>query len=195
MEYPWNEFLIEAVVAEDTPPDEETGTNEPVDTSTQDNENVEEDTSQEDTEDFTGDLQAQIDELKSQIEELMKKDDVENEIQRLKTRLDNLNIPDDPDMNDSIFQSASREIKYLKRALRRLGAVKKAELSGEQQELIINELEQRPERSCQEIAQDLAEKINADEQDIFDFIRNTDYRFRHRHRRESSIIDWDFLKS
>jgi hypothetical protein len=47
--------------------------------------------------------------------------------------------------------------------------------------------------SCQQIAASLASKLNASEQDIFDFIRNTDYRFRHRHFRESSVIDWNAL--
>jgi len=205
MKYPWSDnFLIDlyskqAADPEDKPEDD--GTNEPVDQPA-------EDTSTEDqpdpalAEDLTGDadmggdtdLQAEIDDLKKQLEDLKKENDLEAQVDRIKRRLDNVTVQDDADTNDSIFQSASKEVNYVKRAIRRISSkIKNAGLTGAQQQLIITELDQHPQSSCQQIAASLASKLDVCEQDIFDFIRNSDYRFRHRHWRESSVIDWKAL--
>lgn len=197
MEYPWNDnFIVEAA--------EDTGTNEPVDTTNEDtgtNEPV--DTSSEEPDpslakdlagiEDTSNLQTEIDDLKKQIEDLQKKFDLETEVALLKKRLDNIHVKDDTDMNDSINQSACREVKYVKRAVRRLGKNKVSGLTSSQQNSIITMLEQHPQMSCQEIASQLSDELHASEQDIFDFIRNSDYRFRHRHFRESFVIDWKTL--
>lgn len=193
MIYPWaDNFIIQAEV-KDTPPDETTGTNEPVESDiTELDQQDQPDTAL--AEDLSGiseddsDIQAQIDSLKSQIEELQKNFKLQDEVEILKKRIDNIFVNDDTDMNDSINQTAFIKIRHIKRSMRRL-----ANLSSEQQQLIIAELEQTPELSCQEIAAKMTSQIKAKEQDIIDFIRNTDYRFRHRHRRDSSVIDWDYL--
>jgi hypothetical protein len=213
MKYPWVDKFVMHAAPEDLP-QEDTGTNEPVDTTNtedmpdsslaedltgetidQTNTDSQMDTTQpEESIDMTGNdqLQQQIDDLKKQIDDLQGMFDLEEEVSILKKRIDNINIPDDPDMNDSIFQSASSEVKYIKRAMRRFVSKTKKQsgLTGDQEQLIINELEQTPELSCQEVAFKLAPQINVTEQDIVDFIRNTDYRFRHRHRRDASVIDW-----
>jgi phosphopantetheine adenylyltransferase len=187
MEYPWNDaFLIEAA--------EDTGTNEPVDTTSEEEPDPELAQDLTETGD-TSELQAEIDNLKKQIEELQKNFDLENEVKLLKKRLDNISMPSDTDLNDSINQSASREVKYIKRAVRRfLSKNKISGLTSAQQDAIISRLEQHPQSSCQEISSQLSKEIGASEQDIFDFIRNSDYRFRHRHWRESSVIDWNVLE-
>jgi exonuclease VII large subunit len=199
MEYPWNTFLIEAAEPKDpNQPDPDTGTNEPVDPGDVDTVDPTEQPDPSLAEDLvtgdTGELQAEVDDLKKQIEELTKKFDLETEVEQLKKRLDNVSVPDDTDLNDSINQSASREIKYIKRAVRRfLMKNKTSGLTGSQQQRIISELEKQPDSSCQQISSQLAKELEVSEQDIFDFIRNSDYRFRHRHWREASVIDWDFL--
>lgn len=197
MDFLENFFLFEG--AEDTPPDPETGTNEPVSVGDMtDTENPEDQPDTSLAEDLTGtdsgDLQAQISELNAKIEELSKNFDLGKEVEILKKRLDNINIPSDSDLNDSLFQTASSDVKYIKRALRRVAnkISKKSNLNGEQQSLIISELEQNKDKTCQEVAFEFAKNLNVSEQDIIDFIRNTDYRFRHRERR-ASIIDWDSL--
>jgi len=210
MEYPWVDNIVIAAPAdatpvedtapadttlvEDTPPDEETGTNEPVSIEDQPDPELANDLTGEDQvseqpviETDTG-IQTQIDDLKKQIEELNKDKNLQLKVDLLEKRLNNISVQDQTDLIGTIFQSASSEIKYIKRAIRR---IKQSSLSGEQQQLISNELEQTPELSCQEIAAKLAQKLNASEQDIIDFIRNTDYRFRHRHRRDASVINWD----
>jgi hypothetical protein len=209
MEYPWlDKFVFEA--QEDAPPDEETGTNEPVDVPAEEETNPEEEPSPELAKDLTeGDvlpdeatptdtgvdtsgLQSQIDDLKKQLEEVQKSFNLEERLEDLKRRLENVSVPDSTDMNDSIFQSASSEIKYIKRAMRRFFIDKKAKLSGNQRQVIESVLEQKPEMTSQEIAAQLATTINASEQDIVDFIRNSEFRFRHRrHGIEASVIDWE----
>jgi hypothetical protein len=213
MEYPWlDKFIFEAQQPEDTPPDEETGTNEPVNT-TEENPDEQPDkslaedlTSTEDvlpdevtptdagTSFDTSGLQSQIDGLKKKLEEIQKNFDLEEEINILKRKLENISVQDDTNLNDSIFQSACMKIKYIKRAVRRF-LDKKARLYGKQQQLIETMLEQKPEMSSQEIAAQLTEIINMPEQDIIDFIRNSEFRFRHRrHGIEASIIDWKSLE-
>jgi phosphomevalonate kinase len=188
MEYPWNnEIIIQAAES-----DPETGTNEPVGSpkgeSTTDSPEDQPDPSlaEQIVSGDTGiDTQAQIDELKKQLEDMLKKFDLENEVQDLKKRLENIHVPDDTNMNDSLNQSASTQIKFVKRAIRRIMSKNVvAGLTGKQQQLITTELDQHPQLSCQQISAELSEKIGASEQDIFDFIRNSDYRFRHRHWRE-----------
>jgi hypothetical protein len=199
MEYPWNTFLIEAAEPKDpNQSDPNTGTNEPVDSGDVDTVDPTEQPDKSLAEDLvtsdSGELQAEVDELKKQIEDLTKKFDLETEVELLKKRLDNVSVPDDTDMNDSLNQSASREIKYIKRAVRRfLLKNKTSSLTGSQQQSIILELEKQPNSSCQQIASQLANDLKVSEQDIFDFIRNSDYRFRHRHWREASVIDWNSL--
>jgi hypothetical protein len=204
--YPWSEFLIEAAEPEKES-DPDTGTNEPVDTGKKDEDTPPDesvDTGAEPDPEMAEDLaggapaeavdtgaQKEIEELKKQIEELKKKFDLETEVKQLKKRLDNISFPEDVSLNDSINQSASREIKYIKRAIRRFFLKNKtSSLTGNQQQYIISELDQHPSQSFQDLAAKLSPMIYASEQDIFDFIRNTDYRFRHRHVRESSVIDW-----
>jgi len=196
MDYPWvDKFLFNAAEGEDTPPDEETGTNEPVNVPAEDEpdpELAQDLVGEENTED-QDDIQLQVDELRQQIEDLSKSLDIENELEVLKRRIDNFSIPDNTDLNDSIYQTAFSEIKYVKRALRRIkeSFKKQANLSSEQIEAIIIELENNSQLTCQEVAAKLSPVINANEQDIIDFIRNSDYRFRHRHRRFNSAIEWD----
>lgn len=203
MEYPWiDKLLMQAAPAEDTPPDETTGTNEPVDVPADENPDEQpnpdlaqdiadmtpSDTGAEPDAD-TNELQAEIDELKKQLEDLKSEQDVQSEIDELKRRLDTLQVPDDTDMNDSLFQSASLEIKYLKRAFRRIK--RNCGLSGSQRSIIDMKLEQRPSMSNQAIAAELASIVKANEQDIFDYIMNSEFRFRHRHGPRSSVIDWN----
>lgn len=226
MEYPWlDKFVMHAAPedmpleppVEDTPPDEATGTNEPVDVPA-DSANPDEqpnpdlaqditesdplsdigtdavDTSAQpvDTSAIDG-MQTQIDDLKKQLEDLQSDYDMEGQIEILKKRLDNLQTLDDVDLNDSLNQSASSEISYIKRAIRRY-QLKKTSLTGEQQTEINLKLEQHPQMSCQEIAAEIASSTGANEQDIIDFIRNSEFRFRHRHGpHESSVIDWNIL--
>lgn len=141
------------------------------------------------------DLQTQIEDLKKQIEGLQKDEDLEDKIETINKRLNNLQVPDDADLNDEIFQSSSSKIKLLKRAMRRISMSIKSSLSGEQQTKIIEELKQNPEMTCQEVAAKIHDDIKANEQDIIDFIRNSEFRFRHRHFHEaSSPIDWNDLK-
>lgn len=225
MDYPWlDRFVMHAApedevgdptletppdegVTEDIPPDEDTGTNEPVSAP---EENPDEQPNPELAKDITdsepmGDagtgaetggedtsqLQTQIDDLKKQLEDLKSESDAKEQIEIIKKRLENLQVPDDPDLNDSIFQSASQEICYLRRAIRRYA--KKLPLTGEQKDLINLKLEQQPEASFQEIAAEMSKEIGADEQNIIDYIRNSEFRFRHRHRRQSSVIDWEAI--
>jgi len=209
MDYPWlNKFVIEAQepLPKDSPPDESTGTNEPVDVPA-DEVNPEDQPNPElageltegepPTEDpgesliDTSEFQTQIDDLKKQIEELQKGEDLQQEIEILKKKIDNVNPLDDTDLNDDIYQSASAKIKYLKRAMRRLA--RKAGLTGAQRQLIEAEMTQSHESTCQEIASKLAPKMNVSEQDIIDFIRNSEFRFRHRHGPRTSAIDWESL--
>lgn len=202
---------------EDTLPDETTGTNEPVDVPA-DSANPDEQPNPDLAQDITesdplsdigmqpadtsaesvdtsaiNEIQTQIDDLKKQLEDLQSDYDMEGEIEILKKRLDNLRTLDDSDLNDNLNQSASTQINYIKRAIRRY-QLKKIALTGEQQTQINLKLEQNPEMSCQEIAAEIASNIGANEQDVIDFIRNSEFRFRHRHGpRESSIIDWNIL--
>jgi len=191
MEYPWiDKFIVNS--AEDTPPDEETGTNQPVEPDEEPNPELAKDIVEGEPQETyiepetINNLQTQIEDLQKQIEDLQKQDDLEVEIERIKNRLDNISVPDDTDLNDSLFQSASSKIKYLKRAIRRIKP-----LNSEQITQINLKLEQKPQMSCQEIALDLAKTIGAKEQDIIDYIRNSEFRFRHRHWRESSVINWE----
>ncbi|MDD5650228.1 MAG: hypothetical protein PHF86_07430 [Candidatus Nanoarchaeia archaeon] len=210
MDYPWfDKFAIEA--AEDTEPDEETGTNEPVSVDDE-TENVEEQPDTEMAKDLTEDtgttesepvvqdtvdvnnIQEQIDGLKTQIEDMQKNFDLEDEVKDLKRRIENISVPDETNTNDDIFQSASLQINYIKRSIRRFFRVKTSKLSGKQQKAIEDLLEQKPSMSSQEIALQLSKSINASDQDIIDFIRNSEFRFRHRrHGVEASVIDWNFL--
>lgn len=186
---PFNEFLFEAAEPDTTEPD---GTNEPVEQPADDPSADE--TSPEDqpdpslAQDIAGDnsdLDTKIETLQKELDELQKKYDLENEVNLLKRRLDNLNIVDDTNLNDSLNQSAKLEIKFVKRAIRRIKSkiIKEGNLSSSQQNKIILELETNPQLTSQEIAAKLSSDIKAKEQDIFDFIRNSDFRFRHRHRR------------
>lgn len=215
MNYPWvDNFIIQAADpadptqdeqpdAQDTPPDEATGTNEPVVTDETDpnadpsnepdpslaQDIADADPTMTDVEPDTSGLQTQIEDLKKQIEDLKSENDMETQIQDLKRRLDNISVNDETNLNDDIFQSASREVNYIKRALRRVSG-----LTGSQRQMIEAELEKKPQQSCQEIAANISKSIGASEQDIIDFIRNSDYRFRHRHAPEASVIDWNSLK-
>ncbi|MDD5650074.1 MAG: hypothetical protein PHF86_06625 [Candidatus Nanoarchaeia archaeon] len=208
MEHPWfDRFIRQSAPAEDTPPDETTGTNEPVDVPADDpsvspdeqpNPDLAQDIADMPATDTgaeapsdagTDALQSQIDELKKQLEDLQTDYDTQGEIDELKKRIDNLRVPDDIDMNDSLFQSAAIEINYLKRACRRLN--RKCGLTGSQRTLINMRLEQHPTMSNQEIAAELASIVGAKQQDIFEYIMNSEFRFRHRHGPHASIIDWD----
>jgi len=198
MEYPWmDNFIIYA----DSPADPETGTNEPVDIlentdepkEPQDTGNPEDKPDPDLANEIAGDssdVQSQIDALKGQVEELSKNIDLQSQIDILKRKIENINVLDDADNNDNINQSANSKINYIKRAIRRL---KSYNLTSEQQQQIISELEQSPQLANCEIALKLSPSIDASEQDIVDFIRSTDYRFRHRHRRESTVLDWNIL--
>jgi prefoldin subunit 5 len=74
-----------------------------------------------------GDVTTQIDALKGQITDLSKEKDIEEQLKTLQKRLDNLNVPTDADMNDSLNQTASK-IASVQRNLRRLMAsVKEAQ--------------------------------------------------------------------
>lgn len=197
--YSFNDkFLIEAAPEDDAATKEDTGTNEPVTTPEPEDTGEAKDDEQPDTA-MANDLvgapgEDDLEQLKKEVEELKKKFDVEDEVERIKKRLDNLSVPDDANLNDSIYQSAHKdEIRYIKRAIRRFLSKKNASsLTGEQQQKIITELDQNSDITNQQIAAKLSPVIHASEQDIFDFIRNTDYRFRHRHhRREASVINWD----
>jgi hypothetical protein len=127
-------------------------------------------------------LKQQISELKEQLDELQKSSDVEEEVNKLKQRLDNLDIPDEANLNDSLFQISKKDIQIIKRAIRRCFA-KASSLNSKQQEKIINEVRQNSHLSYQEISKKLSGVLGARQLDIFDFLMNTDYGFRHRHRR------------
>ena len=68
-----------------------------------------------------GQLQEEIKKLKEQVDELTGEEKLQHEIDNLKKRMDNIVVQDDPNMNDSIYQSASK-IAYVKRCLRRIAA-------------------------------------------------------------------------
>jgi len=127
-------------------------------------------------------LKQEIDSLKKKIKELEGNFDLETEMDQIKKRLDNLNVPDDADINDNLFESGSTELKQIKRAMRRMFA-KKADLSGQQQEKIILEIRTNPQLSYQQLAKKLSSMINANEQDIFDYLSNLGHEYKHRHRR------------
>jgi hypothetical protein len=133
----------------------------------------------------TSEINSQVDKMQKELDELQKKFNLEDEVKVLKRRLDNITVTDDANLNDSLNQSACREIKFVKRAMRRLMSkyFKEGSLSSIQEDRIISELEANPQLTGQEIAAKLTLEIRAKEQDIFDYIRNTDFRFRHRHRR------------
>ena len=204
--YPWTEFLIEAAEPDDKEDkgtnepvdkkeDADTGTNEPVSEGDEPDKDMAEDLTNPPSEAVDTGAQNEIEDLKKQIDELKKKFDIETEVEQLKKRLDNMSVVDEASLNDNINQSASSEIKYIKRALRRfLIKNKTAGLTGHQQSCIISELDLHPTESNQALAAKLSSEINASQQDIIDFIRSTDYRFRHRHRREASVIDWNEIK-
>jgi len=116
------------------------------------------------------------------LDEINKKFDLQTEVDILKKRLENVHVPDETDLNDTLNQTASK-ISFVKRAIRRILS-KKSCLSGEQQQLITTELDQHPQLSCQQMSSKLAKELGASEHDIYDFIKNSDYRYRHRHWRE-----------
>lgn len=194
MEYPWNkEILIQAAEPEteepkvDSEPDPESGTNEPVgapegDVPAEDKPDPELAGDIAGTEPSGSDVQTQIEDLKKQLDEINKKFDLETEVNILKKRLENVHVPDETDLNDSLNQTASK-ISFVKRAIRRILS-KKSCLTGAQQQLITTELDQHPQLSCQQMSAKLAKELGASEQDIYDFIRYSDYRYRHRHWRE-----------
>jgi hypothetical protein len=170
-------------------PTEDTGTNEPVEEPVDDAAikpgDAPDPALAEGLANDTSEIDSQVDKMQKELDELQKKFNLENEVKILKRRLDNITVTDDTNMNDSLNQSAHREIRYVKRAMRRLMSkyFKEGSLSSVQEDKIISELETNPQLSGQEIAAKLSSEIKAKEQDIFDFIRNTDFRFRHRHRR------------
>lgn len=212
MDYPWLDKLIICAAPEngtedtslDSPPDEETGTNVPVnvpdDSSNPDdvpNHDLAEsitdsestDTGVESPDADIETLKTQIENLKKQIEDLQADSDMQSELEIIKKRVDNIRSLNDPDLNDSIFQSASVEISYLKRAVRRFFI--RTSFSGEKRTLIDKKIEQRPQMSRQEIAAEMSNEIGVNEQDIIDYIRNSEFRFRHRN--QASVIDWESI--
>jgi hypothetical protein len=64
-------------------------------------------------------LQKEIKDLKSQIEKLNGEEKMKNDIKELKEKLDNVVVQHNPNLNETIYQTASK-IKYFKRAMRRL---------------------------------------------------------------------------
>jgi len=127
-------------------------------------------------------LKQEIDSLKKKIKELEGNFDLETEVTQIKKRLDNLNVPDNADINDNLFESGSIELKQIKRSMRRMFA-KKADLNGQQQEKIILEIKTNPQLSYQQLAKKLSSMIDANEQDIFDYLSNLGHEYKHRHRR------------
>ena len=147
-------------------------------------ENTESDTDEADfkSKDETDKLKQEISDLKEQLDEIKKNFDMEDEVKKIKMRLDNLDIQDSTNLNDSLFQIACKDIKIIKRAVRRCYA-KISNLNSEQQNKIINEIKANPRLSYQEISKKLSGVIGARQLDIFDFLMNTDYEYRHRHTR------------
>lgn len=65
-------------------------------------------------------LKEEINTLKTSLDDLKKEKDVQQQIDFLRKKLENFNVVDNTDLNDSIFQTAKTEINFIKRALRRL---------------------------------------------------------------------------
>jgi hypothetical protein len=73
------------------------------------------------------DVTKQIDALKGQIKDLSKEKGIEEQLKTLQKRLDNLSIPTDADLNDSLNQSASK-ISAIQRSMRRIiASIKEAQ--------------------------------------------------------------------
>lgn len=68
--------------------------------------------------DFGMDSNPEMEDLKKRLEELEKDKTLQGQVNVLKRKLDRLQINDDPNLNDSIFQSATK--KYVMRRISRL---------------------------------------------------------------------------
>ena len=123
----------------------------------------------------------EIDALKKELEELKSNKDLEDEVERLKKKIDNINIDDDTNLNDSIYQSASK-VAYVKRAMRRIFKKRASYLTTEQQEAVMNELRKNGDIPYQQLAQSMADTIGAKEDDIFMFLTN--FANSNKHRRD-----------
>lgn len=140
---------------------------------------VEEQPAEDIEEDSSNDIQKEVEDLKEQLAEIKKNFDMEDEVKAIKRRLDNMVVPDETDLNDSLFQIARKDIQIIKRAIRRCYA-KISSLTGNQQERIVNEVRQNPQLSYQEVSKKLSGVLGARQHDIFDFLMNTDTGIRHK---------------
>jgi len=64
-------------------------------------------------------LKDDVEDLKKEMKEVSKQETLEQQIKQLKKRLDNLDIQDDADLNDTIYQAASSKIKFVERLMKR----------------------------------------------------------------------------
>ena len=75
-------------------------------------------------EDEVGVLKTQIEEIKTKLDESIGVEQIKKQVDDMRKKLDDLNVPDDANLNDSIFQSAS-VINHAKRLIRRANGVLK----------------------------------------------------------------------
>jgi hypothetical protein len=113
--------------------------------------------------------------LKKQVKELYTEKDLQSQLDVLKRRIEDIQIPDEANLNSTMFQSASK-IGYVKREWRRFKAQlsKKSVLTGPQRSTIENYLNQHFEMSYPELAAFIAQRVNADKGEVFCYLMTLD---------------------
>jgi len=124
-------------------------------------------------------LKKEVENLKKELQEKKQKEETQNQIDELKKRIDKIEVQDDTNLNDSIYQSAA--IKHAQRMLRRIKnkiAQSSTKLTTKQIEIIQQEYLTNTHLSAQELANKISKKVDANHNDIYQFLMNFDHQNR-----------------
>jgi hypothetical protein len=132
--------------------------------------------SEQDTSDVTStdQLQNQLKELQNQVKKLKTDEGLNKQLEELKKQIERIEVPDrNPDMNSSLFQSASIKIKHSRRVLRRICAnhlKKKAYFNTKQIELMENFTRAYPELGYNQLSNLISKDLFLNPHEIYFYL-------------------------
>jgi hypothetical protein len=119
-------------------------------------------------------LKNQLEALKKQVEQLKTDKDVSQQLDDLKKQIDRIQVPNrNPDLNGSLFQSASMKIRHSRRKLRRICAnhiQKKSFFNTKQIELMENYTKTYPELGYNQLANLISKEIFLNPHEIYFYL-------------------------